>query len=290
MVKKRWLKHLLAGGLCLLMAIPAFAQEKYWTRVSDYSDLLTRAIDSVSNLCKQSPTYGSYATGEHTFPPTLPMVGLSVKCFMEHPNPSSVSFGMTVFCPKGTFHTTVEAVVGHAVDEGCWSQMTCEQAAEQGFQRPEECCTPQPTPANGNLCPILPPENDLTGRVACNQAGAKQVCVWVDTRLDPQAYAIVRNALFEHETFHRDDPNLFCLDSGYIGGAWIPLYLSEVNATVEELKYLEDNIKECCMQSCLDDVKVAYGFAKRDCLKFANKYYRLTNIDISDRCNRSISE
>lgn len=300
MIKKRWLKHLLAG-LCLLMAIPAFAQEKYFIRVSDYMNSLNpgAAIDSVSNLCKLNPTYGAYATGEHTYPGTLPRVGIYVQCFMENPNSTFKSFGMDVYCPKGFSHRSMVGIE-NGLEEGCYSQMACTEARQLArlgmMTAPQECCTPISIPPNGDMCPSIPPKASSGGRVACSQNEPRQnwqPCGWGGTA-DPQANAIVKNGVFEHETFHKNDPALFCQtggpDKGYVGGGYIDAYLSEVNASVVELTYLENNIKTCCTPLCQSEIKNRHVQMKGYCLKFANDYYLLTHIDISDRCSRSISE
>jgi len=296
MIKKRWFKHLLTG-LCLLMAIPAFAQEKYWIRVSEYSDLLTRAIDSVSNLCKQNSTYGSYATGEYTYPVTLPRVGIAVRCSMEHPNPSLEAFGMDVYCPKGTSHRLLDPEIG--LEEGCWSQMTCEQAAEQGFQRPEECCTPQPIPANGNLCPAEAPigENGypFAGAVACS-GQIRQPCVWKAYNInprDPQAEAFINYSILIHETFHQNDGTLICIQGGKYaslvgGGNKADAALSEVNASETQLIYLEEIKKECCTSLCRLEIENYQEFISEYKEVNARKYCMMSITGISPQIDCSV--
>ncbi|CAK7050343.1 hypothetical protein [Saezia sanguinis] len=288
MIKKRWLKHLLAG-LCLLMAIPAFAQEKYFIRVSDYMNSLNpgAAIDSVSNLCKLNPTYGAYATGEHTYPGTLPRVGIYVQCSMENPNSTFKSFGMDVYCPKGFSHRSMVGIE-NGLEEGCYSQMTCEAAAEAGLQRPQECCVPIPLPVNDTLCPAQPPTDKngdpFAGLVACNSE-IRRPCVWTEHNgnpQDPQAKAFINHSTFIHETFHQNDGTLTCIQggkyAGFVGGVQGYDFLSEVNASEAQLIYLEDVKKECCTSLCTSEIK--------DFQEFISGYKKMNEIEY---CEMSIT-
>ena len=295
MIKKRWLKHLLAG-LCLLMAIPAFAQEKYFIRVSDYMNSLNpgAAIDSVSNLCKLNPTYGAYATGEHTYPGTLPRVGIYVRCFTENPNSIFDSFGMDVYCPKGFSHRSMIGIE-NGLEEGCYSQMACTEARQLALSgaiaTPQQCCTPVSMPASSKLCPEEPPTDEngrpLAGAVAC-KAQIRQPCVWEaynGNPQDPQAKAFINYSTFIHETFHQNDDTLICIQGGeydgFVGGSKANRALGEVNASEAHLAYLEEVKKECCTSLCTSEIKNFQEFISDYKETNAIKYCRMSITGIS---------
>jgi len=302
MIKKRWLKHLLAG-LCLLIAIPAFAQEKYWIRVSDYSDLLTREIDTVSNLCKQNPTYGSYATGEHTYPGTLPMAGIRVQCSMENPNSTFKSFGMDVYCPKGFSHRSMVGIE-NGLEEGCYSQMTCEEATKQGYPLPKECnvCDPGDLsiPENDSMCPPAPPKSEggVYGVVACKEHddGKKEthICTWPQNTdaTDPQALKLIQGCIVKHEGTHEYDyvdgptKNQFACEARiefggkFTVGAYYPYaFLTEVSAHTAEQNCLTEIKSQCCTPECLSDIDTQLGYTKNAIRYYQNKY--------NEYCNKS---